>query len=90
MTRAKWKNPYIDELLITKSVKKNNNSVELNSYSRKSVIVPKLINTTLNIHNGKTFSKIKVTEDMVGYKLGEFSPTRKRFSFKKTKNGAKN
>ena len=58
---------------------------EIKTISRQSVIIPKFIGYTVQIHNGKTFSKLKITEDMVGHKLGEFAPTRKRFNFKKKK-----
>jgi small subunit ribosomal protein S19 len=86
MSRAKWKGPFVPNKILD-----NLNSVsfsdknEITTYFRKSAIVPQFIGLTFNIHNGKTFSKVKITETMVGKKLGEFSPTRKRFSFKKKK-----
>jgi len=84
MSRAKWKGPFISNQLLldckkAKSLKKN----EIYTKSRNSTIVPFLINLTIHIYNGKTFSKVKITEHMIGHKLGEFSPTRKKFSFKK-------
>jgi ribosomal protein S19 len=51
--------------------------------SKNSVILPKLIGLTLQIYNGKTFTVIKIIEEMVGHKLGEFITTRKQFSYKK-------
>jgi small subunit ribosomal protein S19 len=86
MSRAKWKGPFVPNELLDKlgsisSFDKN----EITTDFRKSTIVPQFIGLTFNIHNGKTFSKVKITEEMVGRKLGEFSPTRKRFSFKKKK-----
>jgi small subunit ribosomal protein S19 len=86
MSRAKWKGPFVpnellDKLVSISSFDKN----EITTDFRKSTIVPQFIGLTFNIHNGKTFSKVKITEEMVGRKLGEFSPTRKRFSFKKKK-----
>nr|YP_010377447.1 ribosomal protein S19 [Hemiaulus sinensis]QYB23183.1 ribosomal protein S19 [Hemiaulus sinensis] len=86
MSRAKWKGPYVQKSLLSQfSNKKSNSKNEITTYSRKSVIIPLFVGSTVNIHNGKTFSKIKITENMIGHKLGEFSPTRKRFSFKKKK-----
>jgi ribosomal protein S19 len=53
--------------------------------SRSSTILPNFVQHAFKIHNGKTFSKIIIKEDMIGKKFGEFSPTRKSFSFKKKK-----
>ena len=58
---------------------------EIFTYSRSSTILPYFVGQIINVHNGKSFSKIKVTENMIGKKLGEFSPTRKKFSFKQKK-----
>ena len=84
MSRGKWKAPYVQNSLITKFFKKESAPRnEIKTISRQSVIVPKFIGYTVQVHNGKTFSNLKITEEMVGHKLGEFSPTRKRFGFKK-------
>lgn len=84
MSRAKWKGPYIQKELLVKFLEaKLSLQKEVYTYSRKSIIIPKFINFTFNIHNGKQFIKIKVTKEMVGHKLGEFAPTRRKFSFKK-------
>lgn len=88
MSRAKWKGPYVfNELLCAiKNNKINEHYLkETYTFSRSSTILPNFIGHVINIHNGKTFSKIKIVEGMVGRKLGEFSPTRKKFSFKKKK-----
>lgn len=86
MSRAKWKGPFVPNELLDKLRNiSSSDRDEISTYFRKSTIVPQFIGLTFNIHNGKTFSKVKITEDMVGRKLGEFSPTRKRFSFKKKK-----
>ena len=85
MIRIKWKAPYIEPSLL---VQINNDSTlkkEIQTVSRKSVIVPQFIGITFQVHNGRTFSKLKITEDMIGHKLGEFVPTRKRSNFKKRK-----
>ncbi len=82
MSRAKWKGPFVsNDLLQECSTTKG----EIYTNVRKSIIVPQFVGLTINVHNGKSFSKLKITEAMVGYRLGEFSPTRKRFSFKKKK-----
>lgn len=84
MKRVKWKGPYIkNDLLIkindSELVFKN----KIKTMSKNSVILPKLIGLTLQIYNGKTFTVIKIIEEMVGHKLGEFITTRKQFSYKK-------
>ena len=80
MSRAKWKNPYVNlETLIVK----NNN--EIITKSRNVTIIPKFIGLNFQVYNGKTYTSVSITEKMVGHKLGEFSPTRKKFSFKKKK-----
>lgn len=80
MSRTKWKNPYVNlETLIVK----NNN--EIITKSRNVTIIPKFIGLNFQVYNGKTYTQVSITEKMVGHKLGEFSPTRKKFSFKKKK-----
>lgn len=79
MSRSKWKGPYI--VIKKKSTKNNPNNV----FSRDTEIFPKLVGTNISVHNGKLFKEITVTKDMVGYKTGEFSFTRAKFSFKKKK-----
>jgi ribosomal protein S19 len=86
MTRSIWKGPFVQTKLfkdIKKTNKKTKNAVE--TVSRCSQIIPALIGTNFDVYNGKSFSKIEITKEMVGFKLGEFSPTRKKFSFKKKK-----
>lgn len=88
MSRAKWKSIYVQKKLLSDFLKKkqlNKYKIELTTDSRNSTIIPCFVGNFLKIHNGKTFSKIQVTENMIGKKLGEFSPTRKIFSFKKKK-----
>ena len=76
MSRAKWKSPYVDL---------KTNSSNITTKSRSLIIIPSFVGLTFNVHNGKIFNKINITEKMIGHKLGEFSPTRKNFSFKKKK-----
>ena len=82
MSRAKWKGPFVSYDLLQEC---RTTKSEVYTDSRESTVVPVLVGLTLNVHNGKGFSKVKITEAMIGHKLGEFSPTRKRFSFKKKK-----
>jgi len=81
MSRSKWKGPFVHAKLFKDIKKRRKNDVE--TVSRRSTIIPIFIGTNFNIYNGKKFSKVVVSKEMVGFKLGEFSPTRKKFSFKK-------
>ncbi|NLE29359.1 MAG: 30S ribosomal protein S19 [Phycisphaerae bacterium] len=78
MSRSLKKGPYVDEKLFQK-IEKLNDSHEkrvIKTWSRRCTIIPEFIGHTFEVHNGKMFHKVFVTEDMVGHKLGEFSPTR--------------
>lgn len=78
MTRSAKKGPYVDEKLYRKVEKAVNagNREPLKTWARTCTIVPEFVGFTFLVHNGKIFHKVFVTEDMVGHKLGEFSPTR--------------
>jgi small subunit ribosomal protein S19 len=78
MTRSIKKGPYVDEKLIKKIDKLNLSGVKrpIKTWSRRSMIVPDFVGHTFSVHNGKTFNSVFVTENMVGHRLGEFSPTR--------------
>ena len=78
MARAVWKGPYVDESLIQKveKLKNNINKKPIKTWSRKSTIIPEFVGIGFLIYNGKKFIPLTVSEDMVGHKLGEFSPTR--------------
>ena len=75
MSRSLKKGPYVDERL-AKKVTKVKNKEPIKTWSRDCTIVPDFVGATFLVHNGKTFHKVYVTEEMVGHKLGEFSPTR--------------
>ena len=78
MSRSVWKGPFVDPSLI-KLVEKQKNkgtTTPIKTWSRKSTIIPEFIGISFLIHNGKKFIPIKISEEMVGHKLGEFSPTR--------------
>jgi len=83
MSRSKWKGPFVNNNLLNK-VKLTKNKKEIQTKSRNSTILPVFVGKHFKIYNGKIFHKILITEKMIGYKLGEFSPTRKQFSYKKT------
>lgn len=78
MTRSVRKGPFVDDHLFEK-VDRMNQSKErklIKTWSRRSTILPEFIGHTFAVHNGKIFVPVYVTENMVGHKLGEFSPTR--------------
>jgi small subunit ribosomal protein S19 len=78
MSRSLKKGPYVDEKLFRKIMKQKDNGARdpLQTWARSCTIVPEFIGHTFNIHNGKSFQRQYITEDMVGHKLGEFAPTR--------------
>tara|TARA_B110000014_G_C19825653_1_gene428287 strand:+ start:242 stop:601 length:360 start_codon:yes stop_codon:yes gene_type:complete len=78
MSRSVWKGPFVDPSLLKKveKIKNQSNKTPIKTWSRKSTIIPEFIGYSFLIHNGKKFIPIKISEDMVGHKLGEFSPTR--------------
>jgi small subunit ribosomal protein S19 len=84
MSRSKWKGPYIDTKSFNEPHQLKKNYIKP-IVSRNTTILPKFLEQTFEIYNGKKFNEILVTEEMVGHKFGEFSPTRKRFLFKKKK-----
>ncbi len=75
MSRSMKKGPYVDERLYLK-VQRAGSSGAIKTWARACTIVPEFVGRTFEVHNGKTFHKVYVTEEMVGHKLGEFSPTR--------------
>ncbi len=78
MTRSLKKGPYVYERLLTKiEGKKPDVAGIIKTWARDSQIAPEMVGYTFGVHNGKDFVEVKVTEDMVGHRLGEFSLTRK-------------
>jgi small subunit ribosomal protein S19 len=78
MPRSLKKGPFVDPKLmqtVLRSQETRSNKV-IKTWSRRSTIVPEMVGTTLAVHNGRKFVPVFVTENMVGHKLGEFSPTR--------------
>jgi len=78
MSRSLKKGPFTDDHLLTKIVTMNNANDKkvVRTWSRRSTIRPEFVGHTVAVHNGKKFIPVYVTENMVGHKLGEFSPTR--------------
>ena len=78
MARSQKKGPYVDVKLFTKvmNLKASGSTTTIKTWSRRCTIVPEFVGHRFEIHNGKVFHAVYVTEDMVGHKLGEFSPTR--------------
>ena len=78
MPRSLKKGPFIEEKLLRKVLvaQETRSNRVIKTWSRRSTIVPEMVGITLAVHNGKKFVPVFVTEDMVGHKLGEFSPTR--------------
>ena len=78
MARSVWKGPYFDVTLFKKVKKSKEESSKspIKTWSRRSTIIPDFVGVTISVYNGKSFIPVFVTEDMVGHKLGEFSPTR--------------
>jgi len=78
MGRSAKKGPFVEERLLKKvnRAKKNGQKKTAPTYSRCSMIIPDFVGLTIPVHNGKKFINVLISEDMVGHRLGEFSPTR--------------
>ncbi|NTV14257.1 MAG: 30S ribosomal protein S19 [Desulfobulbaceae bacterium] len=91
MARSVKKGPFIDGHLLKKvmDAKGTNTRKVIKTWSRRSDIIPEMVGLTLAVHNGKKFIPVFVSENMVGQKLGEFSPTRTYFGHAAGKKGKK-
>ena len=78
MTRSVWKGPFVDGYLLKKAeaTRASGRKQVIRTWSRRSTILPQFVGLTFGVHNGRKFVPVLVTENMVGHKLGEFSPTR--------------
>lgn len=87
MSRAKWKGPFLNpkHFKSVEELKKQNIKKTKPVMTRNSEIVPIFIGLTFDVYNGKTYSEITISENMIGHKFGEFSLTRAKFTFKKKK-----
>lgn len=80
MSRSLKKGPFTDEKLVRKTLARQQGDVKpIKTWSRDSTIVPEMVGYIYDVHNGKVFISVKVVEEMVGHKLGEFAATRKFF-----------
>jgi len=78
MSRSLKKGPFVDEKLLKKVAKLSpGDKTVIKTWSRACTIAPEMVGFTFGVHNGRDFIQVRVVENMVGHKLGEFSPTRK-------------
>jgi len=78
MARSVKKGPFVDDHLMKKveAMKAEAKKKPIKTWSRRSVVLPDMVGLTLNVHNGRQFVPVYITENHIGYKLGEFAPTR--------------
>ena len=78
MARSAKKGPFVDESLIKKIDKtlESGKREVIKTWSRRSMVIPKFVGLTIAVHDGRKFTSVYVTENMVGHRLGEFAPTR--------------
>ncbi|HEX4891153.1 MAG TPA: 30S ribosomal protein S19 [Alphaproteobacteria bacterium] len=81
MTRSVWKGPFVDGYLLKKAetARASSRKEVIKTWSRRSTILPQFVGLTFGVYNGHKFIPVSVSEEMVGHKLGEFSPTRTYF-----------
>lgn len=79
MARSNKKGPFVDHHLLKKVDKQNDEGTKkvIKTWSRRSMVIPEMVGHTFDVHNGQKFISVFVSENMVGHRLGEFSPTRK-------------
>jgi len=77
MSRSVKKGPYVDEKLLKKVSKANKNDAGIKTWARSSEISPEMVGFLFLVHNGKEFIEVRVSEDMIGHRFGEFSPSKK-------------
>lgn len=78
LSRSAWKGPYIVPMDLSQKI--------IRTQARACTIIPSFVGHKFQVHNGKDYILVDITEEHVGHKLGEFAPTRKRFSYRQTKN----
>ncbi|KAL9936066.1 hypothetical protein V8E36_004908 [Tilletia maclaganii] len=84
LARSAWKGPFFVAFPNLQQALRNNTAIRTNA--RSCTILPNFIGLKFLVHNGKQHVPVNITEEMVGHKLGEFAPTRKKFSYRQTKN----
>ncbi len=77
MSRSLKKGPYVDAKLLKKMERRKPNDGPIRTWARGSEISPEMVGYEFEVHNGKNFISVRVTEDMIGHRLGEFAATRK-------------
>ena len=87
MARSIKKGPFVDSYLFKKAEKAESDKKPIKTWSRRSTILPELVGLNFLVHNGRKFVPVYVTENMVGHRLGEFSPTRTYFGHMADKKG---
>ncbi|MAH84853.1 MAG: 30S ribosomal protein S19 [Rhodospirillaceae bacterium TMED8] len=92
MPRSVWKGPFVDGYLLKKAedARASGRKSVIKTWSRRSTILPQFVGLTFGVYNGQKFIPVLVNEDMIGHKLGEFSPSRSYFGHgadKKAKRG---
>ena len=78
MARSVWKGPFVEKCILKKveEARASGKNMIIKTWSRRSTILPNMVGLTFGVHNGKKFIPVLVTDQMIGHKLGEFSPTR--------------
>jgi len=84
--RSVWKGPNLVPFPLPKTLPPPPGTPAIRTQARAATILPNFVGLTFLVHNGKTYNDVFITEEMVGRKLGEFVPTRKRFTYKQSKN----
>ncbi|KAJ5159936.1 Ribosomal protein S19 [Penicillium canariense] len=84
--RSVWKGPNIVPLPLPRTFPPPPNTPPIRTQKRAATILPNFVGLRFAVHNGKTYQEIQITEEMVGRKLGEYVATRKRFTYKQSKN----
>ncbi|KAL2862374.1 mitochondrial 37S ribosomal protein uS19m [Aspergillus lucknowensis] len=86
LKRSVWKGPNIVPLPLPRKLPPPPGTPPIKTQKRAATILPNFVGLRFSVHNGKTYQDIVITEEMVGRKLGEYVPTRKRFTYKHSKN----
>ena len=91
MARSVWKGPFVDGYLLRKAevAREAGRNDVIKTWSRRSTILPQFVGLTFGVYNGQKFIPVLVTENMVGHKLGEFSPTRQFYGHAADRKGTR-
>ena len=91
MARSVWKGPFVDGYLLRKAevAREAGRNDVIRTWSRRSTILPQFVGLTFGVYNGQKFIPVLVTENMVGHKLGEFSPTRQFYGHAADRKGTR-